>query len=263
VQQTGQNRSLRQLLQSGSGPVREQAGTSDISSASGNQPSWASNRSLRQLLQVFSESENRCRLPIPCRSCRRLRGGAQTDRNRSFRQLLQSGSAPVREQAGTSDISSASGNKSSWASNRSLRQLLQVFSESENRCQLPIPCRSCRRLRGGAPDRPQSQPSAAPTKWEPTCPRTGWYIRHIFSVRQQAFVGKRAYRVVIPPSFRGYLSAPDARAIHFMRRSSTRWANQAVVSLRVIFGLSRTMPGRMARGNGLPAALSASAKTSL
>jgi len=149
------------------------------------------------------------------------------------------------------------------ASNRSLRQLLQVFSKSEKRCRPPIPGRSCRRLRGGAADRPQSQPSAAPTKWERTCPRTGLFIRHIFSVRQQAFVGKRAYRVVIPPSFKGYLSAPDARAIHFMRRSSTRWANQAVVSLRVIFGLSRTMPGRMARGNGLPAALSASAKTSL
>jgi hypothetical protein len=34
------------------------------------------------------------------------------------------------------------------------------------------------------------------------------------------------------------------------QRDSTRRANQAVLSLRVIFGLCRRMPGSTARGSG-------------
>ena len=37
------------------------------------------------------------------------------------------------------------------------------------------------------------------------------------------------------------------------QRASTRPANQAVVSLRLIFGLCRSMSGTLARGTGLPA----------
>ncbi len=42
---------------------------------------------------------------------------------------------------------------------------------------------------------------------------------------------------------------------------STRLANQAVVSLRVIFGLCRRMRGSIARGSALPFFFSAISKT--
>jgi len=191
VQHTDRNRSLRQLLQSRSGPVCGQAGTSDTSSASGNKPSWASNRGLRQLLQVLVSPKTDADYPSPVGAAEGCEAVRQTGRLAAFGSSYKVG-ADLSPNRLVSDISSASGSKPSWASYRSLRQLLQVFSKSENRCRPPIPCRSCRRLRGGAADKPQSQPSAAPTKWERTCLRTGWYIRHIFSVRQQDFVGKRA-----------------------------------------------------------------------
>jgi len=54
--------------------------------------------------------------PSPVGAAEGCEAVPQTDRNRSLRQLLQNGSRPVREQAGTSDTSSASGNKPSWAS---------------------------------------------------------------------------------------------------------------------------------------------------
>src|SRR3546814_810501 len=57
----------------------------------------------------------------------------------------------------------------------------------------------------------------------------------------------------VPPSQR--------RAMQRFQRSLTRLANHAVVSLRVIFGLSSRMPGSTARGSGLPSAASAKAKT--
>ena len=51
------------------------------------------------------------------------------------------------------------------------------------------------------------------------------------------------------------------RAIQFARRSSTRFANHAVVRFRVIFGLSSWIPGNISRGRVLPVFFSARRKT--
>lgn len=63
------------------------------------------------------------------------------------------------------------------------------------------------------------------------------------------------------PASRRWKDARELRARQERWRSATRFANQSVVSLRVIFGLCSMMRGRTARGTALPVSWSARANT--